>query len=104
MPIKDLSQSATLSLDSVVCAAADQISCDLGGEAAILNLKSGTYYGLDTVGAFIWNKLAEPQPVSAIAAAIIDQYEVDRERCEADLLVLLKQLDDRGLIEVRPNK
>jgi len=82
----------------------DQISCDLGGEAAILNLKSGTYYGLDPVGAFIWNQLAEPQAVSTIAASMIDHYEVDRERCESDLLTLLKQLSDRGLIEVRQTK
>jgi hypothetical protein len=36
-------------MDSIVCAIADQVSCDLDGEAAILNLKSGTYYGLDPV-------------------------------------------------------
>ena len=39
---------------SVVVVTKDQVSADLSGEAAILNLKSGIYYGLDNVGARIW--------------------------------------------------
>ena len=39
----------------------DQVSCDLAGEAAILNIKSGVYYGLDPVGARIWNLMQEPR-------------------------------------------
>lgn len=88
-------------MDSIVCAIAGQVSCDLDGEAAILNLKSGAYFGLDPVGAFIWKQLAQPQPVSTIAAAMLDQYDVEPERCQKDLLALLHQLDDRGLLEIR---
>jgi hypothetical protein len=88
-------------MDSIVCAIPDQVSCDLDGEAAILNLKSGTYYGLDPVGAFIWSQLAAPHPVSAIAASILDRYDVAPERCQHDLLALLGQLDERGLLEIR---
>ena len=31
--------------------AKDQVSCDLGGEAALLHMNKGIYYGLDPVGA-----------------------------------------------------
>ena len=41
----------TISDRSIVVAAKDQVSCDLAGEAAILNMKNGVYYGLDPVGA-----------------------------------------------------
>jgi hypothetical protein len=91
-----------ITLDSIVCVIADQVSCDLDGEAAILNLQTGTYYGLDPVGAFIWSQLATPQPVSAIAASMLDRYDVSPERCQYDLLTLLSQLDQRGLLEIRP--
>jgi hypothetical protein len=95
-----LSKSALIGLDSIVCAAPDQISTDLDGEAAILNLKSGTYFGLDPIGAFIWKQLAQPQSVSTIAAAVLDHYDVEPERCHDDLLALLRQLDARGLLRV----
>jgi hypothetical protein len=95
-----LSKRAVIELDSIVCAIADQVSCDLDGEAAILNLKSGAYYGLDPVGAFIWSQLATPLPVSAIAASILERYEVSQERCQRELLALLGQLDERGLLEI----
>jgi len=96
-----LSKSEPIALDSIVCATADQVSCDLDGEAAILNLKNGTYFGLDPIGAFIWKRLVQPQPVSSIAEALLDHYDVEPERCHNDLLALLRQLDERGLLEIR---
>jgi hypothetical protein len=41
-----------LSGDSTVVVSQDQVSCELGGEAAILNLKAGVYYGLSKAGGF----------------------------------------------------
>ena len=87
-------------MDSIVCATPDQVSCDLDGEAAILNLKNGTYFGLDPIGAFIWKQLLQPRPVSSIAAAMLEHYDVEPERCRNDLLALLRQLDERGLLEI----
>jgi hypothetical protein len=51
--------SPTASSNSVVTAADDQISSDLYGEAVILNLKPGTYHGLDPIGAQIWQLIQE---------------------------------------------
>jgi hypothetical protein len=48
---------ASLYLQSVVVAASEQISCPLGEESAILNLKNSVYYGLDPVGAHVWKLL-----------------------------------------------
>ena len=47
--------------DPVVVAARQQISCDLADEVAILNLESGVYYGIDAVGALIWNLVQQPR-------------------------------------------
>ena len=80
--------------------AADQVSCELDGEAAILNLKRGEYNGLDPVGATVWSLIERPTPVSKIVDAMVARYEVDRTRCERDLLNLLAQLDERGLIQI----
>jgi len=86
---------------SVVVAAKDQVSCDLAGETAILNVKSGVYYGLDTVGARIWNLMQEPRAVAEIQDAIVGEYDVEPERCARDLVDLLEKLLTEGLIEVK---
>ena len=93
--------SPTISDRSVVVAARDQVSCDLAGEAAILNIKSGVYYGLDPVGARIWTLVQEPRKVAEIQTAITEEYDVEPERCARDLTGLLEKLLEEGLIEVR---
>ena len=91
----------TLSVSSSVVAANDQVSSDLGGEVAILHLKAGMYYGLEAVGARIWNLIQEPRPVEEIRDILVREYEVEPDRCESDLIVLLTRLADEGLIEVK---
>lgn len=93
--------STTLSKHSVVVAVREQVSCDLGGEAAILNVQSGVYYGLDTVGARIWSLIQQPRSVEAVYEALISEYDVEPKRCELDLTALLERLLAEGLIEVR---
>ena len=92
--------STSISDRSVVVAAKDQVSCDLAGEAAILNVKSGVYYGLDPVGARIWNLMQEPRAISEIQNTIAGEYDVEPERCARDLMDLLEKLLAEGLIEV----
>ena len=90
----------TISDRSIVVAAKDQVSCDLAGETAILNIKNGVYYGLDPLGARIWNLMQEPRAVSEIQATISGEYDVEPERWARDLQVLLEKLLAEGLIEV----
>ena len=90
-----------ISDQTVVVAAKDQVSCDLAGEAAILNIKSGVYYGLDPVGARIWNLMQQPRAVADIRNAITSEYDVEPERCARDLVTLLEKLLAEGLIEVK---
>jgi hypothetical protein len=90
-----------LSNSSIVVASSHQISSDLAGETVMLNLKNGSYYGLDQVGARVWSLIQAPQPVAAVRDAIVAEYEVEQARCERDLLVLLGELAAAELIEVR---
>src|SRR4051812_26768227 len=90
-----------VSNSSIVVASGDQISSAMAGEIVMLNLKNGTYYGLDEVGALVWSLIQAPQPVAAVRDAILDEYDVELERCERDLLALLGELAAAELIEVR---
>ena len=86
---------------TTVVASKDQVSCDLAGEAAILSLENSVYYGLDPLGARIWNLIREPTPVSAVRDAIVQEYDVEAERCERDVIELLHRLAAEGLIDIK---
>jgi hypothetical protein len=81
-----------LGLSSRVAAARDRISCDPGGEVAILYRGSGIYYVLDAAGARIWALLREPRTVVDVRDALLAEYDVTAPRLEADLLRLLTRL------------
>jgi hypothetical protein len=90
-----------VSLSSVVVASENQISSDVAGEAVILDLKVGVYYGLDAVASRIWHLIQHPRSVSEVRNALLDEYDVDPARCEQDLLMLLRQLEASRLIAIQ---
>jgi len=87
--------------NSIVVAVKHQVSCDLAGEAAILEMTSGIYYGLNAVGARVWDLIQEPKRVSEVCATLLEEYDVEAERCQRDLLALLEELVAKGLVESR---
>jgi hypothetical protein len=91
----------TISLETIVVASKENVSCALGEEAAILHMRSGVYYGLDPVGTHVWKLLAQPRSVRDLQAAILEEYKVEPEECESDLVTLLQRLQTEGLIEIR---
>jgi hypothetical protein len=91
----------SLSIRSIVVASTEQISSDLAGEAVILDLKTGVYYGLDPVGARIWKLLQEPRVVSEVRDVLLAEYDITPDRCESDLLSFLSDLMAKGLVEMR---
>jgi hypothetical protein len=94
--------SEALSEQSVVVASKDQVSCELAGEAAVLNTKTGVYYGLDPVGARVWQLVQQPRRVGEVGQQLVAEYEVDSQRCMTDVFALLEKLRSEGLlIEVR---
>lgn len=76
------------------------LSRTVGDETVILDLESGTYFGLDPVGARMWQLLGEGKSFAEVCNAILDEYDVPRERLEADLLALAAQLAEHRLISV----
>lgn len=90
-----------MSPSALVAAVPGQVWCDLQGEAAVIALESGTFYGFDGVGTRIWEMLQEPIRVSDITAAIVREYDVEAPNCENDTLAFLEKLLDEHLIEIK---
>jgi hypothetical protein len=85
---------------TILSACKDQVSSEIGGEAVILNLQSGTYYGLDEVGKRIWDLIQTPRSVKEVQENLLAEYDVESDQCEKDLIALLQSLADENLIEI----
>jgi hypothetical protein len=76
--------------ESVVCA-------ELDDEAVLLDVETGIYYGLDTVGTRIWNLLAQGAASQQILDHLLVEYDVDPDRLQADLSAFMSLLETKGL-------
>ena len=93
--------NSVIGTNSVVAATKEQVASDLAGEVILLSLQTGQYYGLDQVGARIWELVQRPTRVADIRDAIVREYQVGLEQCEHDVLDLVRELVTEGLIEVK---
>jgi coenzyme PQQ synthesis protein D (PqqD) len=71
----------------------------LGDEAVILNLASGVYFGLDTVGTRMWQLMSEHGSTDKVIAAMLDEYAVEEGQLRSDLDKLIEQLSEKGLVK-----
>jgi hypothetical protein len=71
------------------------------GEAVLLNVQSGQYFGLDSVGARMWEVLGGAASLGAACDTLAEEYEVERQRLQADVCQLVDKLVALGLLEVR---
>ena len=84
----------------VAAAAQRQLSTTLAGEVVILDVDEGVYFGLADVGTLIWKLLQTPRRVSEIVDCIVSEYDVTRQVAETDVVALLTDLAERGLVDV----
>ncbi len=88
-----------LTSSTVIKQSTSQGSCNLNDEIAILNLDKAVYFGLEGVGAQIWQALEQPCMVADLCKLIQENYEVTPEQCEADIINFLQRMQEAGLVE-----
>lgn len=74
------------------------VARDLAGEAVLLHLGTGMYFGLDAVGARMWQLLAEQQSTEAAIPLLLQEFDVDEDLLRRDLDALVAQLLADGLL------
>lgn len=77
------------------------MSRQIGDEMVILDLGSGTYFGLDPVGARIWQLLSEGHQLAAVMSTLLGEYDVAEDQLRQDVHALFNELVTRGLVEVQ---
>lgn len=77
----------------------DQImTADMNGMTVMMDIETGKYYNLGTVGGRIWELLNVPVSVETLLRKLLGEYDVMPEKCEADTLPFLNALLEWGLL------
>jgi hypothetical protein len=97
--VSDLT-SEQASLDRIVLRTSlDVQSTNMDGETVLLDLSTGRYYTLNRVGSVIWEHCTGDKTISDIQAVICDRFDVAPERALDDLVALVNELIQEGLLQ-----
>ncbi|MGC4746286.1 PqqD family protein [Micromonospora sp. DT201] len=73
-----------------------------GDEVVVLDTANSVYFGLDSAGALLWQRLVAGATSTELVTALEETAAVDRERARADVAAFLKDLRGHGLLLQRP--
>jgi len=89
-----------LSPETLVQRVESVFSSSVGDELVIFDHERGTYYGSGPVGEAVWSALAEPRSIASLTDHLMEQFEIDRATCEADVRAFVQELIGNGLVRV----
>jgi hypothetical protein len=89
-----------ITMNSTVCVAKGQMSCGLDDEAVILSIQKGVYYSLNPCGNRIWSLIQTPTTACKIRDTLLEEFDIDAETCETDLIALLNVMKQEGLVVI----
>ena len=76
----------------------DLMEAELGDELVALDPNAGECFGFNSVATSVWRKLDQPQTFEQLRDALLDEYEVEPNRCSDELKALLDDLTAKGLV------
>lgn len=74
----------------------------LDRESVLLNLETERYFGLDETGTRMWQLLTTAQDIDAAYQELLAEFDVEPELLRNNLMDLLGQLVENGLLQVFP--
>ncbi len=88
--------------DARVSPSSDVLVRVINGESFILNVQTGCYFGLNAVGARMFEVLGQTTSLGDAFEKIRLEYEVDPETLRLDFDRLVSELLHQGLLELQP--
>jgi hypothetical protein len=68
----------------------------------LLDVENGQYYALDEVSGRVWDLCDGSHSVSAMVAALCQEYDAPAEAVEEDVLAFLGEMADERLVVHEP--
>lgn len=84
--------------DATVAGRSGVLFSRIGDEIVLMSVETGKYYGLDPIGADIWQRMQSPVSVAALCAGLADTYDAPSDEISQDVTDLLERLLADGLI------
>lgn len=78
------------------------LSAEIDDEMVLLDMKSEKYLGFDEIGASIWQAIQNNNSLTEVYEVLLAEYDVTPEALKSDLVNFVKQLEDRGIITLKP--
>ena len=92
-----------IALEDSILISEDAVFRELDGEVVILNLDTGIYFGLNATGTRIWNLIAQHGSLQKVFETMTEEYEASPKSLENDILQLVGQLCEKGLVSASPH-
>ena len=89
-----------ITLDTKISIPKDVLFQEVHDEMVLLNLSSGKYFNLDDVGTRIWMLMTKHGQLKAVHQAMLEEYAVEPQQLEQDILELTDQLVANELLQI----
>lgn len=73
------------------------IHAELDDEVVLLNVENGVYFGLDAVGARMWQLIEQGATQEEIIARLLAEYDAEPSQLDADVREFTRVLVSKGL-------
>lgn len=94
----------TVALTDSFAPVPDVVFRELEGEAVLLDLATGTYFGLNATGTRMWQLIEVHHLLGQVLTALAQEFDAPRPQLEADLFEFVAQLESRSLLTRRSQR
>jgi Coenzyme PQQ synthesis protein D (PqqD) len=95
-----MSREVPITAESLVAWSEIPVSTEVDREVVLMNVGRGRCYGLGETGSSVWRRLASPIRVDDLCRELLLEYRAERDVLERDVLALLEQMQEEGLVKV----
>jgi hypothetical protein len=95
-----MSREVPITGESLIAWSEVPVATEVDQEVVLMNVGRGRCYGLGEAGSSVWRRLASPIRVDDLCRELLLEYRADRDVLERDVLALLEQMQEEGLVKV----
>ena len=78
------------------------LAAEVGAELVMFSGDQGRYFGLNDVGAAIWERLEQPTTAGRLCAELRLLFAVEPDRCLEEVCAYLSEMLTKGLVNLAP--
>lgn len=89
-----------LSLSSVIQRQENYVETELDDEIIVMHVCSGNLIGFADSAKAIWAQISKPILFGEIIDRLLEQFDIERDACVAEVGPFLTALEEEGLIKI----